>query len=896
MALEAGFRLGHYTVTAKLGEGGMGEVWEATDTQLNRQVALKILPDAFAADPDRLARFQREAQVLASLNHPGIAAIYGIEKAEDTRALVLELVEGPTLADRIAKGPIPVDEALPIAKQIAEALEAAHEAGVIHRDLKPANIKVRPDGTVKVLDFGLAKALAGDVPDQDLSQSPTITATVGGTREGVILGTAAYMSPEQARGKPLDKRTDVWSFGCVLFEMLTGQAAFGGETLSDTIANVLDREPGWALLPTEVRQVLGLCLAKDQGQRARSMGDIGLLLQPSGRTQRAAAGASSQQPPLALWQRPSALVALSVGTALMVGAAVWTLKPSGDPSTVAARIAVSASPNPPLVPTGGQVQGPEMTDAPDIAITPNGRRVAYHAAGGLVVRAIDSFEGVALRGAERGTSPFVSPDGESIGFGKDGLLQWVAIDGGPPTTICTLPDPGTLMGATWGADGTIVFGVTGSSTLWQVDARGGTPTPLTTADPGQQHFFPEILPSGGGVLFTISGLGVAILDRATGQHEVVLEGGGLARYAPSGHILFANNATPGVLHAVPFDEEELRVVGETRPVLDDVATKRSGIASFALSETGDLAYARGTPATVGTRRFLWRDPAGGEETLLPFQPRDYLDPRLSPEGDRVAVAVRDGISGQADVWVLDANTGGEIKLTQNGGRHPNWTPDGDTLVFSAQWGRVGGSVALMPADGSAEPTLLLDIDFSTTPQSVTPDGQTVVFTRAAGGNAYVSEIWELPLSGGEPVPLVSGDFNRGGQRFSPNGDWLLHRSDESGTTEVYARPYPGPGALVPISVGGGRFGIWSRDGTRVYYRRGSRMMVVEFDPTPPGSASAPRELFDGYYVGNRGGTAHDTHPDGRLLMMRQEPDEQRAPQVVLVQNWVEELRRLLPVD
>ena len=491
MSLGVGDRLGHYTVTAKLGEGGMGEVWEATDTKLNRQVALKILPDAFAADPDRLARFQREAQVLASLNHPGIAAIYGIEEADDTRALVLELVEGPTLADRIAQGPIPLDEALPIAKQIAEALEAAHEAGVIHRDLKPANIKVRDDGTVKVLDFGLAKALEGDAGG-DPSQSPILTAAA--TKSGVIMGTAAYMSPEQASGETADTRSDMWSFGVVLFEMLTGQPLFTGKTVSHVLAKVLERDLDFTALPTStpapLRRLLRRCLERERKRRLRDVGEaLGHLEEaattPAGDPSVAAAAAPVAQS--AGWRRaiPLAVGMLLIGS-LMTGLAVWMLaQPAPLPTT---RFSVVMPPDQQLTNSARH----------QVAVSPAGTHLAYVANGQLYLRAMDQLEATPLRGTEGGLGPFFSPDGQSIGFWQSGQLKRVSLTGGAPVALCDATNP---LGASWGPEDTIFFAE--PAAIVQVSGAGGTPEVLIAVEDGAQARQPQILPGGEAVLFTL---------------------------------------------------------------------------------------------------------------------------------------------------------------------------------------------------------------------------------------------------------------------------------------------------------------------------------------------------------------------------------------------------------
>ena len=499
MPLTPGTRLGHYDVTALLGEGGMGQVWQATDTQLGRQVALKILPDAFAADPDRLARFKREAQILASLNHPNIAQIYGIEEAEATRALVLELVEGPTLADRISKGPIPLDEALPIAKQIAEALEAAHEAGVIHRDLKPANIKVREDGTVKVLDFGLAKAL-DPAPDVDPSQSPTLTAAA--TQMGVIMGTAAYMSPEQASGATVDKRADIWSFGAVLFEMLTGKRAFDGETVSHVLAAVLKTEPDWAALPTgtpaAVEKLLRRCLAKERRRRVPDIGMARFEIDDAMSAPATEGTDTAAVPPLQVWQRPMPLAAGALVLLLIAGFTAWSLAPPRP-----------LSPGPPVwsvipVPPDGPVRLPGAL--PQVAISPDGTRVAYgssSAAQGarLYVRALDEADATPLRGTEGGMAPFFSPDGQQVGFRGTvpRQLMRISVLGEQAVPICDLLS-GEVRGASWGPDDAIIFGTDTPSGLWHVAASGREPEPLTTIQPDQDrvnHAWPHILPGGG---------------------------------------------------------------------------------------------------------------------------------------------------------------------------------------------------------------------------------------------------------------------------------------------------------------------------------------------------------------------------------------------------------------
>ena len=799
MSLKVGSRLGHYDVTALIGEGGMGQVYRATDTKLNRQVALKTLPEAFASDPDRLGRFQREAQVLASLNHPGIAAIYGLEEADGTRALVLELVEGPTLADRVARGPLPIDEALPIAKQIAEALEAAHEAGVIHRDLKPANIKVTADGTVKVLDFGLAKALEGTGGNP--AESPTLTAAA--TQQGVIMGTAAYMSPEQARGEPVDKRADIWAYGCTVFEMLTGRRSFEGRTVSDTLASVLAREPALATLPTDipppVRTLLRRCFEKEPKKRLRDIGEgliqleEGLASPPEDEVRVEAL--AHQRPG---WRQALPWVA-GISLAVITGVLGWTLKPT--PPQPVSRFAASVPPSAPVTPS---------TYGSDVAISPDGTRIVYPAGNMFQVRALDQLEGVPLRGTEGALYPFLSPDGAWVGFmaGVAGPIQKVSILGGPPVTICELP--ANLRGASWGSDDVIIFGTASDGGLMRVSGAGGEPEAIITTE-GVRYMWPEILPGGAGVLFTISsGPGatddqIAVLDLETGTHEVIISNGTFPQYSPTGHIVYGLD---GTLRTVTFDLDTLRVTSDPVLVLEGVDTKASGATSFDLSDTGSLVHVNGVAGTGAPRTFVWVDRQGREEAL-PLPPRAYESPRLSPDGSRVAVR---GLEREGNaIWVYDVVSAAGLRLTQEADANsPLWTPDGARLVFS--WNREGPrDIYWVPADGSGEPERLTTSDTGDFPTSLTPDGRTVIYIKIGGGHR---EIWHVPLEGEPtPTPVVQGEFARGNAEVSPDGNWMVYRSDQSGQIEIYLQPYPGPGPTVPVSIGGGNHVTWSRDGS-----------------------------------------------------------------------------------
>ena len=699
MALTPGTRLGVYEVTALLGVGGMGEVYRATDTKLKRHVAIKILPSSLASDSDRLARFQREAEVLASLNHPNIAAIYGLEDADGVKALVMELVEGEDLAQRIARGAIPLAEALPIAKQIAEALEAAHEQGIIHRDLKPGNIKVREDGTVKVLDFGLAKAMepaAGSLPN--VSHSPTIT-TPAMTQAGMILGTAAYMAPEQAKGRAADKRSDVWSFGCVLYEMLTGRRAFEGEDVSDTLASVLKSEPDWNALPADValpvRTLLQRCLAKDRRLRVAHISTALFVMNESSSLLSAApVQPVSVLPRLPLWRRlvmPAA--ALIVGGA-SVGAGVW----------LATRPAVLHVTRFSLSRTGTGALAVD-TQSRDLAITPDGAHIIYKGIGStgtqLFVRALDQLELTPLTAlGQVPRAPFSSPDGRWIGFVEPGnpvTLKKVAISGGPALPVCGLD--GASRGATWGDDDSIIFATVATSTgLQRVSSDGGEPTVLTkpNRERGESdHLWPQFLPGSQAVLFTITATTggidasqVAVLDLTTGTQKILMRGGSQAYYVPSGHLVYV---AAGTLRAVAFDLNHLEATGTAIPVVPQVVTLPNGTAEFDIARDGTLVYVAGG-AGVTARTLVWVDRQGREEAIKAAPARPYSSPRLSPDGTRVALDIRDQ---ENDVWVWDLARETLIRVTSDPGtdQAPVWMPDGRRLVFSSQAGGAAGGLS-----------------------------------------------------------------------------------------------------------------------------------------------------------------------------------------------------------
>ena len=694
MSLAFGSRLGPYEIVAPIGAGGMGEVYKAKDTRLDRTVAIKVLPEHLAESPERKARFEREAKAISQLNHPHICTLYDVGEQDGIDFIVMEYIEGETLAERVKRGPLPLDKALEYGIQIADGLEAAHEKGIIHRDLKPANIKITPDGKPKILDFGLAKAFAPDVHESGKSESPTVTK---GTAIGVILGTASYMSPEQARGETLDKRTDIWSFGCVLYEMLTGRPVFGGVTLSDTIANVLDRQPQWEALPAgtppAVRRLQRRCLDKDPRKRLHDVADARLEIEEALETPRTDTHETVAVQPLQIWQRPVPTTIIAL-TLLAIGALTgWSLSRPAPAPPGLGRFVLTA---PPSEPVSAHVAWR------DLAISPDGQRVVYTTGTPpqLYVRALDQLAGTRLDGTEGAYSPFFSRDGTWVGFAIEGELKKVSVQGGPSLTLCALDGP--LAGASWGADDTIFFGTsTGRRGLFRVAAAGGEPEVLTTAEAPEMHRQPEILPGGKAVLFTIwIGIGtaqkrIALLNLETGEQTPLIPRGSQPRYAGTGHIVYA---TEGTLRAVPFDLARLSVTGDSVPVLEGVANKVSGAVDFSFSDNGSLVYVPGGVSTGGTLGWVTRD---GQMTEVIEEAGIFGSPRLSPEGTRVAF-VRIGEDG-ANIWIRDLERGSDMRLTVEGTINwlPAWTPDGATVSFGSN--RAGAfGLYTKPADGSGE--------------------------------------------------------------------------------------------------------------------------------------------------------------------------------------------------
>ncbi len=811
MALASGVRFGSYEIAAKIGAGGMGEVYRARDTRLDRDVALKILPEAFATDPERLARFEREAKTLAALNHPHIAQIHGLEDSNGVRALVLELVDGPTLADRIAQGPIPAAEAVTIALQIAGALEAAHEQGIIHRDLKPANVKVRTDGTVKVLDFGLAKAFdltaAGAV---DMTAPPTATAPALMTGVGVILGTAAYMSPEQARGQAVNQRTDIWAFGCVLFEMITGRMVFRGATISDTIAAVLERSPDWTALPpatpTPVRHVLTRCLEKDPKERWRDIGDVRIALEDAKgwRPQTDSASPKMWRAERTAWAL-ALLVALAAAVAAVVVAPVY--RKAAAPSEVRFNL---------LFPRG------VVPDFAQLAISPDGQQIVVAPGFGvqqpspLWLRPLASSSGRLLLGTEGASFPFWSPDGRSIGFFAEQKLKRLDVDSQAIQIVADAPVP---RGGAWQADGTILFAPNPKGPLFRVSATGGQSIVATRLEAGQNdHRAPFILPDGKHFLYFargeahVRGVHVARLDGTEARR--LLEADGAAVHARSGHLLFARQ---GELLAQSFDATRLALAGEAFRVADNVSVNPGiSLASLAASASGPVAY--GTDSIRRTQ-FAWFNRSGKRlETLGTPDQRSMANLSLSPDGSRIAFSRGGG--GSWDIWLVDME-GAVSTFTspRSIDFNPIWSSDGRRIFYQANNSNI---YSRSVTEGTPEQPVLKEPTMIY-PSAVSPDGSVLLYTRGTGLSV---DLWYVSLgSDRTPHPFVQTAFHERDGQFSPDGKWVAYESNDAGHFEIYLQPFPGPGDRFQVSAGGGQQVRWAKNGAELFYIAGDQRLT-----------------------------------------------------------------------
>ncbi|HUA62626.1 MAG TPA: protein kinase [Verrucomicrobiae bacterium] len=897
--------IGHYRITAKLGEGGMGTVYRATDTRLNRDVAIKVLPEAFAQDAARMQRFEREARLLASLDHPNIGAIYGLEEIGGGRALILALIEGPTLAERIATGPIPLEDAIPIARQIAEALEYAHERGVIHRDLKPANVKVTPQGAVKVLDFGLAKALAaeGEAPAASPADSPTMSPTLSmrATQAGVILGTAAYMAPEQAKGKAVDKRADIWAFGVVLFEMLCGEPLFRGDSIAEILASAIKEDPKLDRLrvstPIALRRLIERCLQKDPRQRLRDIGEARIVLQNASQEPEAPVIAAARTPSAGKW--PWIVAGTMAALALVFGWALWRAQRPTDRPLLRLDVDLGTDVSLPPVSPGGS----------DIAISPDGRRLAYISGTPrrLFVRRLDQSNATALPGTEGAAKPFFSPDGQWIGFDGGKKVEKISVDGG---TVVPIGDSGAFGGGSWAPDGSIFVSIATTKGLLRFPPGGGPPETLAPLAAGETALNqPQILPREKAVLFcATTGSAdrntVEVLTLADGRRKIVVRGGISARYLPTsdgvGYLVYLNRAT---LFAVPFDLAKLETRGTARPVLDDVAYyPATGAGQYDFSAAppghGALVYRRNVGgAGFGLATLEWVDSTGKREAL-PIKPGSYRSPSISPDGKRIALVVRQ--DEDTDIWIYDPQRDAMTRLTFGGSdyRLPVWSRDGRYVVFDSR----GKGIFQARADGASQPQPLIESQDPLLPSSFSPDGKRLTYSHYTGGSY---QIWTVPLEdsegrlkAGKPEQFLKSSFNDSNASFSPDGRWLAYASSESGSQEVFVRPFPppssGPGGKWEVSNGYGSAPHWSPNGHDLVYRSEDQVMVVSY--TVKGDAfvaEKPRVWIAGIDE-----TMWDLAPDGKrvLLVARAESPEspKQEHEVVFLENFFDYLRQRVP--
>ena len=923
-------KLGPYEILSPLGAGGMGEVYRARDARLNREVALKVLPRAFSDDPLRMARFEREAQLLASLNHPKIAAIYGLEESGATRALVMELVEGPTLAERIGRAPasarasarpgaasaspaqasggagsgaktgergsstrsgsaggtrkaaVPLDEALPIAQQVAEALEYAHEHGVVHRDLKPANIKVTPDGDVKVLDFGLAKAMAREDASGDISNSPTLSLAM--TEAGLIIGTAAYMAPEQAKGKQVDRRADIWAFGCVLYEMLTGLKPFEGETVSDVLAAVIKSEPDWSTLPADIppaiRRLVRRCLAKDPKQRLHDMGDARLTIEDtlSGADQESAISggtlAESKRTSPLLRFLPWVLGAAAIIFAMVVG---WLWLRPAPPQNVL-RFTILPPEN------------AEFENGGEMSISPDGRYLAFVASTGankpapVWVRPLDSLTAQPVPGTEGADLPFWSPDSRQIGFYANGKIQKVAVSGGLPEALCSAGRPG----ASWSRDGTILYSNRGS--LYRVPDTGGAPTLVATPDAAQNetaYDYPQFLPDGRHfIVFVYTNaaaptfIGTGSLDSKT--VEPLTQSTTNALYASPGYLFYMDQSA---LMARPFNVKALHFEGPAVPVAQNVgefAGPQYGF--FFVSPTGLLAY-QIAPAAIANQ-MTWFNRAGQKIGSV-ANAAIYSNMAISPEGDRLAVGV--GEHGKANIWIYDLKRGTASRLTFNTAYdvNPAWSTDGSQVFFSSNRSGAWG-IYQKAADGlGSTQTVSQSGGQNKALDDITADGRYAIYDTAS--NPALVQLWVLPLSGDrKPFPFVQGNFGAASARFSPNGRFVAYNSTETGRAEIYVQTFPQHTGRWEISTAGGMQPMWRRDGKELFYlTEDGKLMAVDVNTTSATfQAGIPRELFQAQLVPlSYWRNIYVPSPDGQRFLMLTPASETKPAPITVVVNW-----------
>jgi eukaryotic-like serine/threonine-protein kinase len=890
MALAAGTRLGAYEILTLIGSGGMGEVYRARDRRLDRNVAIKVLPDSLAADSERLARFEREAKTLAALNHPNIAHIHGVEDSTGAPALVMELVEGPTLADRIAQGPLPLDEALAIARQLAEGLQAAHDQGIIHRDLKPTNIKVRDDGTVKILDFGLAKALETPQPSTvNATHAGTITTPAMLTGVGMIFGTAAYMSPEQAKGRPADKRSDVWAFGCVLYEMLTGKRAFEGDDVADTLANVLKAQPDWQTLsadvPPAVAAFLSQSLQKDRHQRVGDIAAASFALRMS------PTPIVATPTPGDLRRRAVPVAIAGVLCAAIVAAVAWSLRPGAALRPAVVRFTIPLAPDEQFTAIFQRL----------VAISPDGARVAFVANNRLYLRNLRELDAAPIRGTEGvardpgPASPVFSPDGEWVAFWQAGQIRKVPIAGGAPIVLCAIEQ--SPNGTQWVPGDAIVFS-RGPLGIWRVSTNGGTPEVIAKPAPeGRAALQPQLLPGGRAVLYTLRNLADTTADSVVvqsldgGAPRVVVPHGYDAQYLPTRHLAYLD---AGTLYAVPFDLETMTATGKPVPLVEGVQRSlRTATAQFSVSSTGSLVF---VPAqATELRTLVWVD-RRGLETAVPAPPRAYARPRISPDGSRIVVEITAPEQDQG-AWIWDTARASLTRLTLTArASFPIWSRDGNFVVFASNDGIQKQAVA-----GAVTNERLFARVFTAFPDAVSADGRWLLVDERVVESGRDQRLqWNVNIVslGADHVsrPLLARPFNERFAELSPDGRWVAYQSNETGSDEIHVRPFPDvEKGHWQISTAGGFTPVWSPTGRELFYLNADGgLMSVAVQTAPTFSTAAPIKLFAGSYE-RRDGRTFDVAPDGQRFLAIKRNAAAEAPRMVVVEHWFEELERRVPV-
>ncbi len=878
-----GKTLAHYKVLDHIGTGGMGEVYRAHDTKLDREVALKALPVEFSNDPDRVARFEREATTLAKLQHANIAAIYGFEKDQDRTFLIMELAEGEDLAERLERGPIPPSEAILLAAQIAEALEAAHALGIVHRDLKPANIKITPTGDVKLLDFGLARAYDGDEGSEsslEVSNTPTITAAM--TMQGVILGTAAYMSPEQARGKSIDRQADIWSFGVVFFEMLTAEKLFGGETVSDSIGAILHRNPDLNLLPNvppQVTTLLRRCLARDKKDRLRDIGDARLELAD------ASAAAVTADAPDANKRAGKTIWIAAAAATLLVAALGW-LALTRDPGSAIDQVTLGLPRDQSIFLNDGSWTR--------LRFAADGRKIVYSDGddGTLLLRDVGEFAAVPLAGTQGARLYEFSPDGSWIAYFANSKLWKVAVSGGAPIEICaTAGGPGLA----WGQDE--IFFVQGNGGgLWSVSADGGTPKQISPLDDEREetsHRWPHVLPDGRHLLFTIKTARIATFDDAligllsldSGEIRILVTGGTQPQYSATGHIIYGRESQ---LFAVAFDPESLTVKGTPSLVLDQVYTiDVNGSAQYALSAGGDLAYLP-VEGDITDYEMLWLH-LSGRTSRVEISEDAFYNPSISSDGQRLA-GMLSAANDKIHIYDLQRQIMTRLTSTPGNDGMPQWSPDGSLVAYRND--REGSAdVYIISTDGGTPAHRLVPGDFLDIPMDWTPDGARLLFNRFDAGGR--SEIWIVPVDGSaEPKPVVADENSNLRPRLSPDGRWLAYVSVASGERNAYVRPFERPGAPVRVSIDGGNRPQWSPDGRTIYYVAGEFMMAAPVETAGRLRVGTPEEIFE---IDESIFGPLPLAPDGeRFLANRTKPGTDLHYGIRVVFDWAEGLKEIQP--